>query len=182
MRWMLIYPNLVRLCNVIRNEKIKPQGRYKLKTCDNGVNKMSTKSIEYVFGGLVTLDDITIEDMKSNKVWVNDLSGEYEDDFDETSIRPLLHADNVTKKMLESFVEVSILIKVKGTGVYGSANIDPEGNLEVISVWANKAWENIESVYSESEKIILINLVSIFNENDNEYEYSWGKDKAKRRK
>ena len=141
---------------------------------------MSAKKIEYVFGGLVTLDDITLEDMKSNKVWVNDLSGENEDGFDETSIRPLLNVDNITKEMVEAFVEVSILIKIKGTEIYGSANIDAEGNLEVISIWHNESWENIEKVCSENEKIILTNLVSVFNESDNEYEYYWRKDRAKR--
>jgi len=141
---------------------------------------MSKKSVEYVFGDLVTLDDITIEDMMSNKVWVNDLSGESEDGFDETSIRPLLNVDNITKEMVESFLEVSILIKIKGTEIYGSANIDIEGNLEVVLVWHNESWENIEKVYSESERIIITTLVSVFNESDNEYEYYWGTEKAKK--
>jgi len=141
---------------------------------------MSAKNIEYVFGDLITLDDITIEDIMSNKVWVNDLSGENEDGFDKTSIRPLLNVDNITKEMVEAFVEVSILIKIKGTEIYGSANIDTEGNLEVISIWHNESWENIEKVYSENEKIILTNLVSVFNESDKEYEYYWRKDRAKR--
>jgi len=141
---------------------------------------MSKKSIEYLFGDLVALDNITIEDMMSNKVWVNDLSGESEDGFDETSIRPLLNVDNITKEMVESFLDVSILIKIKGTDIYGSANIDIKGNLDVVLVWYNESWKNIEKIHTKSEKIILTNLVSVFNESDNEYEYYWGTEKAKR--
>jgi hypothetical protein len=140
--------------------------------------KMENEIGEYVFGNLVTLDDITIEDMELNKIWVNDLSGEDEDGFDETSIRPLLNKNNITKEMFKHFVEISILIKIKDTEMYGSANINEDGNIEAISIWHDNLWENIENIYENNGKIYLNNLVPIFNEKDNVYEYIYGEDRA----
>ena len=55
---------------------------------------------KWTLGELKNLDDISIDDMTANPIWANDLSGEWEDGFDESSERPLIGANDVTEKML----------------------------------------------------------------------------------
>ena len=135
---------------------------------------------QYELGKLMNLDEITIDDQKKNKIWVNDLSGEDEDDFDETSMRPLLNENTITKEIVngKTFLEVSILVQIKDTEIYGSAHIDENGNLNTIMMWQDDSWQEIENIVSKNEKIYIKNLVPIFGESDNTYEYVYGKDVA----
>ncbi len=49
-----------------------------------------TKKENWVLGNLKQLDEITLQDMVTNPIWVNDLSGEQLGDYDEASERPVI--------------------------------------------------------------------------------------------
>ncbi|MDR0321415.1 MAG: hypothetical protein LBI28_07910 [Treponema sp.] len=134
--------------------------------------------VEYKLGSIKNLDQITIDEQKEYKIWVNDLSGESESGFDESSIRPLLECDKITKTLIGDFFLVYILVKIVDTEIYGSAIVSEAGNLETIAIWYENSWKEIEDIYSNDKKIYLENLVPIFDENNCVFEYEYGKGRC----
>lgn len=129
-------------------------------------------------GKLKNLEEITLDDMYQNPIWVNDLSGENDEESDETSERPLIGATDVTKQVLKEFVSVSIFIKVVGSNMYGSAHYDEDGNLSAMSFWSDKSWQSPSAIFPKGEKVIVEAIPSIEGEKNCRFILNIDKDIA----
>lgn len=128
-----------------------------------------SKKIE--LGPLKNLDDITIEDMQKYPIWINDVSGEHEEGFDESSERPVINSDDVTKKILSSYVSVSILVKCEQLNLPGSANIEEDGSISVLVFWKDGKWQP-NNKFIKEDKIIIQSVPSIKGEKNIKFEYN----------
>jgi len=120
------------------------------------------KGTDWKLGALKNLDDITLDDMKINPIWANDVSGEWEDNFDESSERPLLGTNDITKAMLSEFVSISMLVEFPNENELGSANIEDDSSISCVAVWRNSEWLDVGKAF-ESESDIEIKAIPTIN-------------------
>jgi hypothetical protein len=118
-------------------------------------------------GPLKSLEDITINDMIEYPIWVEDLSGESLDDFDETAERPIVNTKDVTKEMLENYVRVNVLVEVVGTDILSCAYVEDDGTLSTLVAWVNDNWIDLNKHLDERKEIILKPIPSIFGKRHN---------------
>jgi hypothetical protein len=95
----------------------------------------------YQLGDMKRLEDITLDDMREHPIWINDLGGEAQHGFDETSQRPVIGDANVTKRMLKESVSVSVHVTVAGTSFEGSADLSGDPSLSALAVWFDGEWK-----------------------------------------
>ena len=126
--------------------------------------------IEY--GPAKLLDEITLDDMLANPIWIwvweEGLEGSSEEhpQQDETWQKPVLNTRNVTVGMFEPI----IAIRVKGTEVCGAASYNQsEEKLVDISYWVNGTWQGLKENTVEPP-IVLVAVPSIRGEADVEFE------------
>lgn len=132
-----------------------------------GVGKPKRNSL----GPLKRLEDITLQDMRENPIWVCDLSGEWEEGYDETSQRPLTEANHVTEDMLDEFVSVSVLIKFTNSDEWGSADVDENGNLCALAVWRENEWIDGRHAFDGKEQVELEVIPVILGGDTHHYVY-----------
>ena len=93
-----------------------------------------------LLGNLVNLGDVSGADFLRHPVWVNDLSGEGNAAFDETSVRPVLEEINVTPQFRRRFVSVSIALRDVGSNELVTADYLESGELECVMRWQSDQW------------------------------------------
>lgn len=93
-----------------------------------------------VLGDLNRLEDMTLSDSETHPIWVNDLSGEGVEGFDETSRRPVIGCTDVTREILKRYVEVSVAIRIANSGLLGCANVERDLRLSCIAIWKGGEW------------------------------------------
>ncbi len=125
----------------------------------------------WTLGELKNLDDISLDDMKNYPIWINDLSGEWENGFDESSERPLIGANDITDDILSEFVSISVLVKFPDQNEFGSANLEDDGSVSCIAVWRNNEWVIGSKAFQEQSDIELSVIPSIIGEEDVTYIY-----------
>ena len=116
--------------------------------------------------------------MKKYPIWVNDLSGEYTDGFDETSERPIINATELTEKMLIKYFLVNILVRCEEFNLWGVANIDENEELSVLVFWKNRKWQ-INKDFIGKNKIIIESVPSIKGRSNLRFEYDLKLDKGR---
>ncbi len=141
-----------------------------------GVHRMDQ---QYQLGSLKMLEDITLDDMLENPIWVNDLSGEGEDDFDETAERPVIGAKEVTYDMIDDFVSVSVLIKFPEIDKFGSANVVENGTLDAVAIWDDGDWVDGRQFFQDKEKAKLEVIPDILDGKDKSFVYDPKTDTAR---
>lgn len=123
---------------------------------------------------------ITLDDLKKNRVWVNDCSGEWEDGHDESSIRPVLDMDDVSHALLQAYASVSVLAECTGTGELCSIDIEPDGGVACLAVWRNSEWITGRNAFDGFPEIEIKAIPSILGERDVCFLYDPRTDKGKR--
>ena len=136
----------------------------------------SYKKIE--LGVLKNLDEITIDDMKKNPIWVADLSGENKKNYDESSQRPILNTVNLTNKLHKDFVTISILIEVEGKNIFGSSDFEEDCSLSTVVLWKNDNWIDANKILNKEDEIILVTPVQINGKKNVKFRYNIENDTA----
>ena len=85
-----------------------------------GVNNKNVYSIEIIYGKPKPIDEVTLQDMQENPIWVFALDEEDSEEIDETWQKPILNYDNVTHELVEAY----ILMKSTDGQYDISANLD----------------------------------------------------------
>ena len=129
-------------------------------------------------GELKKLDDISLEDMKNYPVWVNDLSGENIEEFDETSERPIINNISISKHLVKKFVSVTVLTKIENSEDYATVNYERDGTFVDLCPWKDGKWSNIQTVFPELGTIKLESLVEIEGIKLAKINYDLQKDKG----
>jgi hypothetical protein len=143
------------------------------KTIDNLVNENEKENIDYSLGNLITLEEHTIQDMISNPVFVNDLTGEDENDkFDETSVRPILDSVNVNRKLAKTFFEVSILAKIIDSEIFCSVNYQEDGKFSLLYPWKDGQWIEARFAFPNKKHITLLAIPEIEGKSNVQIEYN----------
>ena len=122
-------------------------------------------------GPLKNLEDITLEDMKNNPIWVNDLAGEWEDDFDESSERPILGTEDITSEIIDEFVSISMLVKVNDENIFGSANLEEDGSVSCLAIWQDNKWIISNKAFQGKDHVEIEVIPSIDGVKNNIYNY-----------
>ncbi len=128
-------------------------------------------------GPLKSLEDITIHDMMQYPIWVEDLSGESRDDFDETAQRPVTNTRDVTTKMLREYVKVNVLIEIEGTDILASADVEEDASLSGLVAWIDDSWIDLNKHIDDSVAIYVRPVPSILGRKAR-YEYMHQEDIA----
>ena len=115
-----------------------------------GISYDNVYSIEMTYGRPKPIDDVTLQDMQENPIWVFVLDEEDNEEIDETWQKPVLNYDNVTYELVETY----ILMK-SSDGLYDvSADLDiKEDTLEDVTFWDAKqeSWIPIENIRNYKE-------------------------------
>lgn len=74
-----------------------------------GVSYINVYSIETIYGKSKPIDEVTLQDMQENPIWIFTLDEEDSDEVDESWLKPILKSDNV----MSEFVEAYILLKAQ---------------------------------------------------------------------
>jgi len=111
---------------------------------------------EYQLGSLKSLEEITIDEMIQYPIWVNDLSGEDHEDFDETSIRPLLDNKNITSELVNEFFEVSVLVKHVESGIFCSVIVQEDSRFSILSAWKDGQWVEPKKIFNMNKIDLLL--------------------------
>ena len=69
-----------------------------------GVNNNNVYSIEIIYGKPKPIDEVTLQDMQENPIWVFALDEEDSEEIDETWQKPILNYDNVTHELVEAYI------------------------------------------------------------------------------
>jgi len=126
---------------------------------------------KFNLGELKNLDDITIDDMKENPIWVNDLSGETVEGYDESSERPVLNTNNVTKKLISKFFSVTILIYCDELKLHGAANVESLTETSTLVFWKDRKWQE-NNDFIERESITIKCIPEINGAKDFNFKYN----------
>ena len=134
-----------------------------------GIFKKNNKS--WSLGNLKNLEDITLDDMKNNPIWVNDITGEWENDFDESSERPIIGTNDITSSMIDEFVSISMLVKFPSESEFGSANLEEDGSITCLAVWRDDEWIIGSKAFQGIDDIEIEIIPAINGENNIIYIY-----------
>ena len=132
-------------------------------------------------GDLKNLDEITVDDMKKNPIWINDGSGESIDGFDEVSERPVLGTTDVDSDILSQFISISILVEFPNENEFGSANIQDDGSISWVAVWREGAWVGGSEGFEGKADIEIQAIPSIQGEANILFVYDPKSDRGKRK-
>lgn len=142
--------------------------------------KNSELCSKWNLGDLKNLDDITLKDMQTNPIWVNDLSGEFEDDFDESSERPILNVTDVCSALFSQFASIAVLAEFPKENEIGSVNIEDVNNISCAAVWRNDEWIVGKKAFAGKENIEIKVIPSINGANNILFIYDPKSDSGKR--
>lgn len=115
-----------------------------------GVSYINVYSIETIYGKSKPIDEVTLQDMQENPIWIFALDEEDSDEVDESWLKPILKSDNV----MSEFVEAYILLKSTDGQYYISANLDIKKEvLDDVTFWKpeQQCWIPIENIDSYKE-------------------------------
>lgn len=88
-----------------------------------------------------SLEDITIEDVLKDPIWVLALDEEGVEGQDETWQKPVTGATDVSPELVSFFLTLNILFKVVGAELNGSGDYDHErGEISGFALWQNGDW------------------------------------------
>ena len=132
-------------------------------------------------GNLKNLDDITLDDMKNNPIWINDVSGEWEDEFDESSERPVLGATDITKGMRSEFISISMLVEFPNDDAFGSANLEDDGTISCVAIWENNEWVDGRKAFQNKDNVDIKLIPTVEGEANILFVYDPKSDKGKRK-
>jgi hypothetical protein len=122
------------------------------------VNKFGSS---YQLGANKQLEKFVLDDMKEYPVWVNDLSGEFEDGFDESSQRPIIGEINVNKRFAREFLTVTILVKDSDSNIYATVNYEQDGTFSTLCIWQDNSWIGSDDLFPNLESKIFIAIPQI---------------------
>ncbi len=128
-----------------------------------------------LLGDLKHLDEITLNDMQSFPVWVNDLSGEHIEGFNETSERPILNFKNVSKKILSQYVSIAILIKLPEKQ-FGAVNIDKDWKAHSAVIWKDNEWIFLHKYYVNLKNITFVSIPRLNSKSNVKFDYNLKED------
>lgn len=115
-----------------------------------GVSYINVYSIETIYGKSKPIDEVTLQDMQENPIWIFALDEEDSDEVDESWLKPILKSDNV----MSEFVEAYILLKSTDGQYYISANLDIKKEVLDDVTFGNpnqQCWIPIENIDSYKE-------------------------------
>ena len=69
-----------------------------------GVNNNNVYSIEIIYGKPKPIDEVSLQDMQENPIWIFALDEEDSEEIDETWQKPILNYDNVTHELVEAYI------------------------------------------------------------------------------
>lgn len=103
---------------------------------------------------------MTIHDYFQHPIWVNDLSGESKSGFDETSERPYLGNDSVSRALLSQFFQVSVLVKIDGC-FDGVADFMGKGDeIFALNAWHEGKWKDpTEVIINEEAEVVCVPML-----------------------
>lgn len=97
-----------------------------------GIKKVNDIYSEIAYGKPKPIDEVTLQDMQENPIWIFALDEEEAEEIDETWQKPILHSDNVIHELLEAY----ILLKSVNGQYDISANLDiKEETLDDVNYW-----------------------------------------------
>lgn len=112
-----------------------------------------------LLGNLKKLEEMTIHDYFHHPIWVNDLSGESKRGFDETSERPYLGNDSVSRALFSQFFQVSVLVKIDSQ-FDGVAYFMGKDEIFTLSVWHEGKWKDpTEVIIKEEVEVVCVPMM-----------------------
>ena len=115
-----------------------------------GIDYKNVYSIEMTYGKPKPMEDVTLQDMQKNPIWIFALDEEENEEIDETWQKPVLNYDNVTYELVEAY----ILMKSSDGRYDVSANLDiEEETLDDVTYWdyEQEGWVPIENIENYKE-------------------------------
>lgn len=115
-----------------------------------GIKKVNDIYSEIAYGKPKPIDEVTLQDMQENPIWIFALDEEEAEGIDETWQKPILRSDNVIHELLEAY----ILLKSVDGQYDISANLDiKEETLDDVNYWNTEleCWLPIENVENYKE-------------------------------
>ncbi|WP_129588732.1 hypothetical protein [Prevotella heparinolytica] len=115
-----------------------------------GIDYKNVYSIEMTYGKPKPMEDVTLQDMQENPIWIFALDEEENEEIDETWQKPVLNYDNVTYELVEAY----ILMKSSDGQYDVSANLDiEEETLDDVTYWDSEqeCWIPIENIGNYKE-------------------------------
>lgn len=115
-----------------------------------GIDYKNVYSIEMTYGKPKPMEDVTLQDMQKNPIWIFALDEEENEEIDETWQKPVLNYDNVTYELVEAY----ILMKSSDGQYDVSANLDiEEETLDDVTYWDSEqeCWIPIENIGNYKE-------------------------------
>lgn len=153
--------------NIKLNKKMKEVGT-------KGISYNNVYSIENNYGKSKPIDEVTLQDMQENPIWIFALDEEDSDEVDESWLKPILKSDNV----MSEFVEAYILLKSTDGQYDISTNLDIKKEaLDDVTFWKpeQQCWIPIENIDNYRE-MQLIAVPKIEKENDILFEFDSSKN------
>lgn len=123
---------------------IKTQQKMKVAGL-KGISYNNVYSIEIIYGKPKPIDEVTLQDMQENPIWVFALDEEDSEGIDETWQKPILNYDNVTHELVEAY----ILMKSTDGQYDISANLDiKKETLDDVTYWEpeQECWIPIDNI------------------------------------
>lgn len=99
-----------------------------------GVNNKNVYSTKIAYGKPKPIDEVSLQDMQENPIWVFALDEEDSEEIDETWQKPILNYDNVTHELVEAY----ILMKSTDGQYDISANLDIKKKRQMMSLTGSR--------------------------------------------
>lgn len=110
-----------------------------------GVNNKNVYSTKIAYGKPKPIDEVSLQDMQENPIWIFALDEEDSEEIDETWQKPILNYDNVTHELVEAY----ILMKSTDGQYDISANLDIKKEiLDDVTYWEpeQECWIPIDNI------------------------------------
>lgn len=138
------------------------------------------KRIEYVTGGALPLEEIYLPELEKYPIWIYALDNEeeYDENQDESWLKPITNATNVTKDLVEAY----ILLKVKENGYPAFGHLDIQKmTLDDLWFWdaENNDWIELRKL-NLTPPIHLISIPAIMDQTAVEFTFMENKDSAEK--